>query len=484
MYDVVVIGDDLSSLIAATLISRRGGKVVLLQEGDSQYAYSESGYCFHIDPLPLTGFAPGETCHRLFSELDINLAEHTGPGLLNPGLQIILPEHRIDSYYDREALLAELKREFPDNAGDISAFYASISAISNLVWQWIRENPHLYPQDHKSLTSLIKKIPAIAREKFLFSKTFTAIRNNPSLTRTIEAEMALFSYSYAASRNNLAALTAYSLSLPLKGLYYHASGRGFLMQSLKSRFMDTGGVLINNCSVSRLSAKKEINIDINTDNKLSSVSGRYLIASTKWEKLGSLLLNERKFRRLKGRLKSAETLFYPFTLHMGVDEKGIPEKMTTYVVIINDKNAPVMDDNIVIVELSPSGETDRAPAGKRALSATVFLKESTLTLSDEELKETAAVIFQTLETFLPFLKENLDLLNIDMSIELSRKYQKLVNQKYSFKPSAFFGLSGISPKTTMRNFFMTGGMLLAGLGFEGEIISGMNAANAIIERGE
>jgi hypothetical protein len=29
---------------------------------------------------------------------------------------------------------------------------------------------------------------------------------------------------------------------------------------------------------------------------------------------------------------------------------------------------------------------------------------------------------------------------------------------------------------------MTGGMLLAGLGFEGEIISGINAANSVISK--
>jgi hypothetical protein len=32
--------------------------------------------------------------------------------------------------------------------------------------------------------------------------------------------------------------------------------------------------------------------------------------------------------------------------------------------------------------------------------------------------------------------------------------------------------------------YMTGGMLLAGLGFEGEILSGVNAANSILAQEE
>jgi hypothetical protein len=36
----------------------------------------------------------------------------------------------------------------------------------------------------------------------------------------------------------------------------------------------------------------------------------------------------------------------------------------------------------------------------------------------------------------------------------------------------------------VRNVFITGGMLLAGFGFEGEIIAGLNAAKAVIEQEE
>jgi phytoene dehydrogenase-like protein len=141
-----------------------------------------------------------------------------------------------------------------------------------------------------------------------------------------------------------------------------------------------------------------------------------------------------------------------------------------------------MDKDLIYLEISAAGDTKRAPNGKRALSATVFLKESSLVLNDEVLKEISKAVFQSLETFLPFLQENLDFLNIDNSIELSRKNQEVVNQKYCMSSCPFFGMSSISNKTHIRNIYMTGGILHAGLGFEGEIISGINAANSIIEK--
>jgi phytoene dehydrogenase-like protein len=134
------------------------------------------------------------------------------------------------------------------------------------------------------------------------------------------------------------------------------------------------------------------------------------------------------------------------------------------------------------LEISAAGDTKRAPHGKRALSATVFLKESPLLLKDEGLKQISNAVFQSLETFLPFLQENLDFLNIDKAIELSRKNQEVVNQKYCMQSCPFLGLSSISNRTHIRNVYVTGGMLLAGLGFEGEILSGINAANSVIAR--
>jgi phytoene dehydrogenase-like protein len=484
MYDTIVIGNDLSSLIAATMISHQGRKTVLLSEGDNQYVYTESGYTFHIDPLPLTGFGPEQTCSRLFSSLGTQFGEIPDPRLLNPCFQIILPDHRIDLFNDKEKLLKEMEREFAGHVEDIRKVYLSVSAINDYFEQWIRKNPYFYPCNYSEFISFIKNIPRLIKERLRLSKTLQAIKKNPSLYRAFEAQIAFFTNYFQDSKIQSYILTAYILSLPCRGVYYYANCKELLMRSLRSMFINSGGHWINNCSVNNIDARKEINIDIDTYKKLSTIKGRYLITSTKWEKCGSLLLNDRKFRRLKRRLKSLQVLYYPFTLHMGVHEKGIPEMMAAHVAILGNNGNAETYDNIVFVESSGCGETERAPSGKRALSATVFLKESPLTMSDEELTDISTSIFQSLDAFLPFLKENIDYINVGKSIEIAKKHQGLVNLKYSMDTASFFGLQNISHTTPVRNVFITGGMLLAGFGFEGEIIAGLNAAKAVIEQEE
>jgi len=482
MYDTIVIGNDLSSLIAATILSHQGKKTVLLSEGDNQYGFSESGYTFTIDPSPLVGFGPTQIVSRLLADLAIPVEEFAGLHLLNPGLQIILPDHRIDCFYDREALLNEMEREFANQAQDIRKVYSSFLKMSDLVHQWISEKPYIYPKNYKELVELLKKIPSLIKERLSCSKAFRAIKNNPALARVFETEIALLSNAYRDHIRPFCPLSAYTLSLPLRGLYYHKGGNELLFRLLKSRFEDSGGRFIKNCSVKRINVNKEVDVDIDTTDTLSNIRGRYLIASTKWENFRLLILNDRKLRRLERRLTLVKAAYHPFTLHIGVLEKGIPEKMANYVAIIDEQNRPVMDNNLVFVEISASGDAERAPFGKRALSATVFVKESPLVLNNQELKDISETVLRKLETFLPFLKENIDFLNIDKSIELSRKYQDVANQKYRLRSESFFGMVNMPNKTPMRNVIMTGGMLLAGLGFEGEILSGMNAAHSILEQ--
>ena len=483
MYDTIVIGNDLSSLIAAAILAHQGKKTVLLSEGDDQYGFSESGYTFTIDPSPLVGFGPTQIMSRLLADLAIPIEVFAGLHLLNPGLQIILPDHRIDCYYDREALLNDMKREFADQAQDIRKVYASFLKMSDIVHRWISEKPYIYPKNYKELVELLKMIPSLIKERLSCSKAFRTIKNHPVLARIFETEMALLSNAYRDDpMRPLCPLSAYTLSLPLRGLYYHKGGNELLFRLLTSRFENSGGRLIKNCSVIRINVNKEVDVDIDTTDTLSNIRGRYLIASTKWEKFRLLLLNDRKLRRLERRLTLVKAAYHPFTLHIGVLEKGIPQIMANYVAIIEEQNRPVMDNNLVFVEISASGDAERAPFGKRALSATVFLKESPLVLNNQDLKVISETVLRKLETFLPFLAENVDFLNIDKSIELSRKYYDVANQKYRLRSESFFGMVNMPNKTPLRNVIMTGGMLLAGLGFEGEILSGINAAHSILEK--
>jgi len=478
MYDTVVIGSDLSSLVAALLSSRYGKKTILLSEGNVPYFYSDSDYTFNIDPLPWSGFGPKQVFLQLLSELDIQFIDKLNVLRLNPALQVILPEQRIDLYSEKESFFGEMEREFSGEVKNIRSLFTVVSKNSDLIDRLLRKNPHIRPKTVKEFFKFLGNIPILISNRLFFSRNFKKIEDTPSLKSFFESQLLLLSNLYADNIKPLSA--AYILSLPFDGLFYHPGGKHILINALREKFISYGGDFVEPASIIRLNVKGEIEVDIDTGDKLSSINGKNLIVSTKWEKLKSMLLNDKKLLRLARKLQSVKPVYHPFTLHMGVLDKGIPEKMAEYVIIVGDGKRPVMDGNLVFLEVSSPGDTGHAPDGKRVISATVFLKESPLSLNNDELKEVSKGILENLEGFLPFLRENIDFINVEKSIEISRKYQEVVNQKYKVKGNPLLGISILPSRTPVKNVFITGGMLLAGLGFEGEILSGMNAASHVV----
>lgn len=248
------------------------------------------------------------------------------------------------------------------------------------------------------------------------------------------------------------------------------------MNWLRKEYINSGGELLDGCSVMRIDPKPEIIVDIEYAGSSSTFHCNTLIVSTHWEKLNLLLFRQKAFRSAFRRLASNHPNAYPFCLHLGVHQEGLPEKMAPYVAVVSDGKKPAHHQNLVFIERSLQGESGRAPEGRRALSATVFLKESPLVLDDAELKGTAKNIIDVLDGFLPFLRESIDYVNIGKSIAFARQSQDRINQKYCTRKGSFIAINTLSPETPLRNILLTGGVLRAGLGFEGEIISGVDAA--------
>ena len=200
-----------------------------------------------------------------------------------------------------------------------------------------------------------------------------------------------------------------------------------------------------------------------------------LIVSTKWQNM-HLLIERKKKINFDDLIRPIKVSYYPFTIHLGIRQKSIPEKMARHVAVISDVNKNIYDDNLIILELSiPQDEKNTSPE-KTLLSATIFLPDDQMTWSKENLTANARSIIERLEYFLPFLKENIEFFDIKESINISQKQRAVVNPKYQLQNSFFSGFAAKSNKTKFGNIYLTGASLLTDAGFEGEIISGINAA--------
>jgi len=477
MYDTIIIGNDISSLVAALATVRSGRKTVWIREGNIPDLYSESGYIFNIDPFPWSGLGHEQRFRRFLASIDITLANRTTLYSLHPPLQIIFQKHRLDLFSSIKFQLQEIQREFFVDADGFEKIFDSVIKNSTIMSDLIRENPYILPTTFLKLFKLLFNIPALLLHKINLSRRVNAIRNPLSLKTIMDAEILLLSNLQTNMETPLS--VAHALASLLNTSYYIMGGKHNLILECERKFQALGGTLIKGCSVLRLNMNEDIKTDILVDDKALTIAGHDVIISSKWEKFRPIILNDKRFSKYAKKYTTIGNSTYPFTIYMGLHDKGLPDKLAAYSMIISDEKKPLTNTNLVFLETSLRNDTERAPIGKRALSATVFLDDSPLRLNDDNLTCVAEDVLNNIEEFFPFFRQNLDFINIKESIDISRKYQEILNLKYSLKRNTILGVAPISNKTPVKNVYVTGGMLLAGLGFEGEILSGLNAANLV-----
>jgi phytoene dehydrogenase-like protein len=478
MHDLIVIGDDLSSHVAAALAARYGLDTVLVAERGTGGICVFEDFVFNIDPTPLSGFGVNQTCLKLLAELDIPLIEREGLPL-NPAYQIILPEHRIDFFADKEALINEMIREFPQEAGEITAFYESAAKKSTIFSRWLHNHPYIRPRSLKDCFSYLKFMPHLIKHQVEMVKFKRILGRNASLNKIFDAQEALL-FNTIGNQNNFPVNFQYCM--PFRGIHYFRQGKQILFNSLIKKLEVQGGLYLSSCEISKINKGKAVEVEVlDKSANTSSISAEFLIASTKWKGMHLLLEGKNKINFGEW-ISPIHISHLPFTIHLGCARKGIPEKMTRHVAVVPDIAKNIFDNNLIILETSiPANETSTAEA-RVSLSATVFLPNDPALWSNDNLAIIATSIIERLDFFLPFLKDNIEFFDLEKSIDISRISHSVFNPKYRMLNSFLTGFAARSNKTWFKNVYLTGASLLTDAGFEGEIISGINAASTVIAK--
>ncbi|MGP8152695.1 MAG: hypothetical protein ACLQBQ_00895 [Smithella sp.] len=469
MYGLIVIGDDLSSHVAAAVASSYGIKTALLAEGGTGDVCFIGDLSFNVDYIPLTGFGENQIGLSLLTELGISLEIL----LLNPAYQIILPENRIDFFNAKEDLVKEMTREFPQLAAGIKSFYDAVARNSNIAAKWLNDHPFIQPKHPKDFLDYIKLMPHLLRCKFDNLKLKRIMSRNASFKKILEAQKVLLSFR----TNNLNSIFShFQYSAPMRGAYCFSQGKQALFDSLIKKMELANGLYLNHCEVLSIKKGKLIEVTVmDKYGKASIIDAENLIVSTKWQNM-HLLIERKKKINLSDLIRPVKVSHYPFTIHLSINPQSIPEKMARHVAVISDVNKDIYDNNLIILESGASENEKITSTLKIPLSATVFLPNDQAIWTKENLTETAVSIIDRLEYFLPFLKENIEFFDIEESINISKKQREVVNPKYQLRKSLISGFAAKSNKTRFGNIYLTGASLLTDAGFEGEIISGINAA--------
>lgn len=478
MYDLIVIGDDLASHVAAAAACQNGINTLLIAENGLGGLKLIGDYVFNLDPTPITGLGPDGYGRTILKELGIEMPEDESAPL-NPSYQIILPEHRLDFFNSLDALSAELAREFPDCDADIHDFYEMAQNASSVFSTWLFDHPHIQPRTLKEYIEYLKIYPYVFRYKFGVAKFDKFLSINPELEKVWEAQYALL----AGNQTDMFSFaSAFQYCAPLRGVSCFAQGKQFLFNELINKIESRNGLHLDHYQILSVTPGHNIDIEMKAiDGQISKVSSRNLIISTKSDKL-SLLFDQTKPANYSDRFRPAKVIYYPFTLFLGVSQKCLPQQLARHVAVVCDINKGLLNDNLILLEAGPPEKDQRIMDARTPLTATVFLSPDKMNWEPDALKKKAADVISRLEYFLPFMADNIELNNVDQSIEISIACRNLVTPRYEVKNNLFTSFSAKSNKTRYRNIFLTGASLLSDAGFDAEIISGKNAAQQVLNK--
>ncbi len=129
-YDLVVVGAGLGGLAAASLASRAGKKVLVLDPGERPggvlAGMRKKDFIFYPGPFLSFGIDRDGPLQQLVASLGISQAA----SLRSPCYQVALPDRRITVFTEQAETLEELRREFPREIDTIARFYRNLHRVA------------------------------------------------------------------------------------------------------------------------------------------------------------------------------------------------------------------------------------------------------------------------------------------------------------------------------------------------------------------
>ncbi len=474
-YDLVVIGDDLASLVCATLCARRGLRTLVLGE-ERPARYQLGPHRLPVEPASWPTL-PGAGGERVLKELHAELALRRK--LREPKLvaQLVAPDFRIDLGTDR--LAGELTRELEGDAKACLQRWEASSEVARL-FDPLVGGEHAFPAvaffERREVNKLAEKLEA---ETTAWWKSAEGARGS-SLWKHLAA---------IALRHPSAPAAAIARAVDVWRIGPHSlRGDGDAIRELFVEKLTTAGGEVRAGKVSEIGVSW---------GKISSVTlangdelGAGQVVSSKSPGELAELLGKKAPKRLAELAESIELVGYRYTLNVVLDEAGIPEHMAPTVAVVTAPGEEPVGDAAFSIHL---GDTDD---GGRVIATVAAILPSRGPLEPSKLApRTAALragLWKAMGDVMPFFERHLVLAHSPFettpphvpggrgSYDVPRNLPLQMSPIWKGSNAQMLqhtaGTGALPYMTGLKNLTLTGDQILPSLGLEGALVAGWSSA--------
>lgn len=472
VYDVAVIGGQLSGAIAAALLARRGYQVLYVEHDGNGNGYHHDGWTLPYSPFVMPPLKALSSLEEVATELGVTTALQRALKMPTPMLQLVRPGVRLDVFAEAGRLATEARRALGEGGPAFAAAFGEAVLAAERSELFLREKPELPPE---GIFGKYKFNRLADRHASL--KAPSNLSDEP-LEKLVKGLTPFLTYSMAAY--GLAATRP--LALALSGLYTIPGGREGLREVFLSRLKELGGdVLLHDEST----VAETLAFDGNTLTGLKLVRSDTIyktgcvLCATDGGALRRLLPDKKRHRELSETLDGAQAQEILFTLNQVLPERALPRGMGE--LVLWESEDPEL--GAMLVQVQPAKRSSD-PGGEemRTVCAAAFVPATARELGEDHLKTLADRISGQLELLMPFSKSKVVLESAPyLHASGVRGSRMLPHPHLAFEEESLLGITGLPARAPAKHLFLASREVLPGLGFEGEVLTALRVSKLVQE---
>ncbi len=474
-YDVIIFGANAGGILAAALLTKKGFSVLILEE-KAKAGSVRGKYRFRRFSNLSELLVNRSVVERIYDLLGLPLINGEFTQRKDLKCQILLPGHRVDISADRTEFLDEMKREFPGDFGLIEALYLRLQKHD-----WIRRTMMVMDGEQKLLDQIGRWFDHVyhTTSDRPLSAFLAPMKGDRVSSRFIDVQIKSTSYLIADDFSIGLALHLMGIFVEDEAFTAMMGSRGF-MNTIKGEVVGGGGRIRTLDSFSTIRIEKSPGeFRIYTKEEGEPVVSRVVIGDIPFTQLKKLVPSAfpgRKWDEKGGRLWPK---YFVLSLNLGIDARGIPVGLGDCFVSLRDADSPYENGNLLMVFMGPEGIG--APMGRRAITVNAFVPCADGRPSGIEIRGVIEEIMIHLSEVAPFLDRWIRVMEEQPSLDRYQSQWSCKDIIYGTTSSFRVGEQILPIVTPMEGLFLACRENFPYLGFEGEILSGIKAAEAVFK---
>ena len=471
VYDVVLLGAELGGTLAATLLAKRGLRVLWAEHAQLSSGYEHEGFLFSTPPFLVPPFRMWPAVENVFTELGLTTGfqrqlRPTGP------LQIVLPRHRLDLPADPHRRLAELQREFGQGGGQLAETLAALTAApdtSDPFFRFLDDFPAGTWMERFRLRRRAARVEGMTRpHPFSPNEPVEAL-----LVGILPLLVQQDSPGPLAATRVLGQLLRGPLRLP--------GGREGLREVLSRRFSELGGTLLPQEGLTGPVVEavefEGPQVTVHVRGAEAVYRAQWLLGAMEPPLLARLMPDEGLGRKISAFLGQLVPRRLVLTVHWVLPEHVLPRGMGELVAMDGGPAGPIWIQVHSARRAGARGEEESL----RTLTASALVDAGVREAGEAGLRLAASALERALEGLLPFALQHRLARSLPLTDSPGARAGAGPQLLYPEADGAATGLEGLGIRTPGKHVLFVGREAVTGLGLEGELLAGARAAALIHE---